>query len=53
MFRKVSRKKAMDQEKVFLLERKAAACLDMCLDQCGAPGYDTYGMEKISRCEAP
>jgi len=43
----------MDQEKVFLLERKAAACLETCLMMCTSPGGDSYGDEKDEMCEAP
>jgi len=53
MFRKVSRERAKDREKEFLLERKAAGCVERCLDQCGQGGNDTYSMEYINMCEAP
>ena len=53
MFRKVSREKAKDQEKIFLLERKATACLEDCLTACTGPGCDTYAEERRIMCEAP
>ena len=35
------------------IERKAAGCVERCLDQCGQGGNDTYSMEYINMCEAP
>jgi len=54
MFRKVSRKKAKDKEKIFLLERKAHSCADKwCSTACTGPGIDFFSAEQDMMCEAP
>jgi len=53
MFRKVSREKAMDQEKIFLLERKAAGCTLQCDTICGYLKVDFSTTRVEELCEAP
>jgi len=53
MFRKVSRERAKDREKEFLLERKAAGCTETCDTICGTLNTDFSSERWNVLCEAP